>query len=1261
MSLPEAETEKSLASSEAINVIPQEEKQPEGSFKDYLRIFSYADKYDWCLNAVALVASIGAGATLPLMTIIFGQFVAKFNAFQSGQASPDAFRSDISHHVVWFIYLFIAKFCLIYASSLAISVAAIRTTRSLRRAFLEHTLRQEIWHFDKRSTGAIATQVTTNGNRVSQGIAEKLAFVVQALSTFFSAFIVALAVQWKLSLITLSIVPVIFLVTATCIAIDAPQEARIVRIYSQASNMAQETISSIRTVHAFWAHAKMVKKYDDFLQQAHTEGNKKSPNYGVLFSVEYFCVYSGIALCFWQGFRMFQSGEVADAGQVFTVVFAALIAATSVSTIAPQITAFTNAAAAASELFSVIDKKSELDPLDESGKMSSDSCDGSIEITNLAFAYPSRPGAPVLRDFNISIPAGKTTALVGASGSGKSTVVGLLERWYAPSSGSIMLDGIDISDYNTQWLRSRIRLVQQEPTLFRGTVFENVCKGLLGDQRRLSVEDQMKLVREACISSNADGFIQDLPNGYHTEVGERAGMLSGGQRQRIAIARSIVSNPKILLLDEATSALDPKAEKVVQDALSNVSRNRTTLVIAHKLATIKAADSIAVMSEGTVVEQGTHSELINKKGHYAALVSAQDLGDEEEAPATGPKTTDFSEKIDRQTSLQLKLELSKTADAEAQYLASGTLNYSLLRCIIIMFAEQKNLYFCFMLSTIACLIGGATYPAQAILFSRVLNVFLLEGQEARDQANFYSLFFFVVALGNLLAYFVVGWTCNYIGQTVTHRYRREMFDQVLSQDMDFFDRPENTSGALTSKLSALPTQLQELVSANVLLIFIVLVNIVSSSVLAIAYGWKLGLVIVFAGLPPIVMSGYLRIRLETRIEAINSERFADSASLASEAVTAIRTVASLTLEKPIMDRYSDMLDSIVRRSIKSLLWTMFWFALSQSLDFLVEALGFWYGGQLLASGEYTTEQFYIIFIGVLFAGQAAAQFFGYSTSLTKAVGAANYILWLRTLQPIIQENDQNREKGPEGDPAIQIQDVHFNYKQREASRVLRGITITIEPGQSAGIVGSSGCGKSTLISLLERFYDPTSGRICLDDKDIAEMSPRRYRSYMSLVQQEPTLYQGSVRENICLGLNTDPPEDQLREACRQANALDFVQSLPESFNTLCGTRGIQFSGGQRQRIAIARAMIRNPRLLLLDEATSALDTQSERVVQSALDEAASTRTTIAVAHRLSTIKNADVIFVFANGRIAEKGTHAELQKLRGRYYEMCVAQSLDQA
>jgi ATP-binding cassette, subfamily B (MDR/TAP), member 1 len=206
-------------------------------------------------------------------------------------------------------------------------------------------------------------------------------------------------------------------------------------------------------------------------------------------------------------------------------------------------------------------------------------------------------------------------------------------------------------------------------------------------------------------------------------------------------------------------------------------------------------------------------------------------------------------------------------------------------------------------------------------------------------------------------------------------------------------------------------------------------------------------------------------------------------------------------------------------------------------------------------------------------------------------------------------------------------------------------------------VGASGCGKSTIVSLILRFYDPSSGRIVVNDNDIRELSPSLYRKCMSFVQQEPPLYMGSIRENVVLGLDYEPSEAEISEACRQANILDLVSSLPEGLNTRCGTKGTQFSGGQRQRIAVARAIIRKPRLLLLDEATSALDTQSEKIVQAALDEAMSTRTTIAVAHRLSTVKNADVIFVVEDGTIVEQGRHEELQALRGRYYAMCLAQS----
>jgi len=345
----------------------------------------------------------------------------------------------------------------------------------------------------------------------------------------------------------------------------------------------------------------------------------------------------------------------------------------------------------------------------------------------------------------------------------------------------------------------------------------------------------------------------------------------------------------------------------------------------------------------------------------------------------------------------------------------------------------------------------------------------------------------------------------------------------------------------------------------------------------------------------------------------------------------------------------------------SKVFTLLPYALSQSADFLVEALGFWYGSRLISSGKYTTTQFFIIFIAVIFSGQGAAQLFAYTTSITKAKGSANYILWLRLVNARIRETEENQNKEPsQDDVSVGFESVEFQYKQRATSKILQDISLKIEPGTYSAFVGPSGCGKSTIVSLLCRFYDPSSGRITFNADDISLMSPLAYRRHLSLVQQEPPLYLGSVRDNIAIGLRYTPTDDEVNAACQQANALDFISSLPEGLNTPCGSKGLQFSGGQRQRIAVARALIRNPRLLLLDEATSALDTLSERIVQKALDEAAASRTTIAVAHRLSTIRHADVIFVIEDGRIVEMGTHEELWRAKRRYHAMCLAQSLDQ-
>ncbi|KIL89524.1 hypothetical protein FAVG1_07104 [Fusarium avenaceum] len=1257
---PTMDEKKAPAEDNASTTTQEEGEKPVG-LNDLWRVFQFADRLDWTLNIISLICSIGSGASLPLMTIVFGQFTGKFSSFGSGSIDPDEFQKEVNSFVLWFIYLFVGKFVLSYVATTTITISGIRTTRVLRQQFLERLLRTEIWYFDTAKIGSPATQITTNVTKINQAIAEKLSLLIQGLAMFVSAFVVAIAVQWKLALITLTVVPLFFIIIGVGMAIDAPIEARITGVYSQANVFAQEVMASIRTVHAFWAQGGMTKQYDGYLKEAHIQGKKKSLVFGIMSSSTYFCMYGGNALAFWMGFRMYKAGEIDSVGTVLTVVLSVLLASSSIGLLYPQVPALTNGAAAASEMFKIFDKPSLMDPLSSEGKIP-ESCHGHLEVENVSFSYPSRPDAKVLNNMTLNIPAGKTTAFVGASGSGKSTIIGLLERWYVPASGRFLLDGVDVSMINVKWLRSQMSLVQQEPVLFRGTIFENVAKGFTEAQKALSNEEQRRLVQEACEASFSHEFISKLEQGYDTYLGERGGTLSGGQKQRVAIARSVVSNPKILLLDEATSALDPTAERIVQKALSRVSQERTTVVIAHRLSTIKDADNIVVISAGQVVEQGTHDELLELNAHYARLIRAQNLAVTEQdshndtSAKQGSAATDDDDTVERvmtaQTEKSLVLKEVEPKIKERSVLAN----------IFFIIKEQKALIPHIIIASLACCIAAATWPGQALLYSRIITVFSSSEPSSSD-ANFYALMFFVIAIGNLFAYFTIGYIANHVSQSISHQYRLELFQRLVGMDIDFFDRPENSSGALASTLSSVPSSLQELLGINIFVILVMVVNITASSILAIAYGWKLALVMVFAGLPLLMGSGYLKVRLESKLHESNEVRFRESASLASEAVSVLRTVASLNAESGFIDAYKETLSSIVLQSVRSILVSMIAYAFSQSIEFLVMALGFWYGSKLMSTGEYTSEQFFLIFMGILFAGQAGAQLFANLGSLTRAKGAANYLFNLRQEEATIREDDDNKDQAPDFDHPIAVEDVHFKYKSR-STKVLHGLSMNIKRSQFVAFVGPSGCGKSTLISLLERYYDPTSGRICVGEKNIKRVSPRLLRNQMSMVQQEPILYEGTVRENILMGLGddaSDASDERLNEAARQANVLDFVSSLPEGFNTPCGSRGGAFSGGQRQRIAIARALIRKPKLLLLDEATSALDTQSEKLVQEAIDQTRkeSGCSVIAVAHRLSTIRQADVIFVMVGGRVAEMGTHEDLQAMGGVYADMCLAQSLD--
>jgi ATP-binding cassette subfamily B (MDR/TAP) protein 1 len=802
-----------------------------------------------------------------------------------------------------------------------------------------------------------------------------------------------------------------------------------------------------------------------------------------------------------------------------------------------------------------------------------------------------------------------------------------------------------------KWFRSQIGLVQQEPFLFNDTIFNNVAFGLCGTKyQEASNDEKMAMVKEACEEAHADEFIDRLPQGYDTFVGESGIKLSGGQRQRIAIARSIVKKPPILILDEATSAIDVRTERIVQKALDRVSQNRTTIVIAHRLSTIKAADKIIVMRQGKLVEEGSHDELLeNKDGIYWGLVHAQQLTmevveerDVDDAALEKIKTAD-TEKAGSAKSLHDDLSTDEAESKKQKFLASSG------RLI----AEQSEHWVLYSISIMGILGAGAVYPLQAWIFSKVMQVFTEPGPDMVRKGNFWAGMFAVEAAAVFISYTALFFCTHLVSVSITRRYRQEYLENLLRQRIAFFDAEGHSAGTLTSSVSSDAQNLQQLMSTEMSLAAIAITNLLGCTIISFVYGWKLSLVGIFCALPPILAAGYLRFTLEVKFEAMNSAVFAESSQFATEAVGAFRTVLSLIMEDMIGERYNSLMKEHVRKAFSTARYGTIIFAASDSVELACMALTFWYGGRLLASREYNVEQFFVIYTAIVQGAVAAGAWLSAAPNLAIATGAANRIIGMR---PSSQAPPPSYApvKNPDANAGVSIEfrNVSFAYKSR-ATPVLADINVKVLPGQFAALVGASGCGKSTCISLLERFYDASSGAVLYNDQDITTLDPAAYRRNIALVSQEPTLYEGSILENVALSVDSATPAE-VELACKDAQMHDFIASLPEGYATRLGPKGMSLSGGQKQRLSLARALLRQPKLLLLDEATSSLDSESEKLVQEAIERAAGEggRTVVAVAHRLATVQKADVIFVLGSGTVLERGSHQELLRRRGVYWQM---------
>ncbi|KAF5243746.1 hypothetical protein FANTH_8039 [Fusarium anthophilum] len=1247
-------------------------------------LYRYASRNDILIILISALCAIAGGAALPLMTVVFGNLQGVFQDFFVNRTlTSSAFNDKLVSFVLYFVYLGIGEFIVVYISTVGFIYTGEHLSAKIREHYLESCLRQNIGFFDQIGAGEVVTRITSDTNLIQDGISEKVSLTLAAVATFVSAFVIGFIKYWKLTLILFSTVVALLLNMGGGSSFILKYNRQSLEAYAHGGSLADEVISSIRNAVAFGTQERLARQYDAHLKNAEYFGFRVKGAVACMIAGMMMVLYLNYGLAFWQGSKMLVDGET-SLSNILTILMAVMIGAFNLGNVAPNIQAFTNAVAAAAKIFNTIDRVSPLDSSSNEGEKL-ENIQGSIRLSKIKHIYPSRPEVTVMDDVSLEIPAGKVTALVGASGSGKSTIVGLVERFYDPVQGTVYLDGHDISELNLRWLRQQMALVSQEPTLFGTTIFNNIRHGLIGTKHEdASEEKQRELIIEAAKKANAHDFVSSLPEKYETNVGERGFLLSGGQKQRIAIARAIVSDPKILLLDEATSALDTKSEGVVQAALENASEGRTTITIAHRLSTIRDAHNIVVMAHGRIVEQGTHNELLENKGPYSKLVSAQKIAaaeamtpeeqaaiDEEELSLMRKMTSekqaaniadpndDIAARLDRTSTTKSASSLAlqgRKAEAEQKYSL-----WTLIKLIASF--NKKELGFMLVGLLFSAVCGGGN-PTQAVFFAKQITTLSAPvtdqtKHQIKKDSDFWSAMYLMLAFVQLIAFVIQGVLFAKCSERLVHRVRDRAFRAMLRQDVAFFDRDENTAGALTSFLSTETTHVAGLSGVTLGTLLMVGTTLIAAIALSLAIQWKLSLVCI-ATIPVLLGCGFFRFWILAHFQRRSKAAYDSSAGYASEAISAIRTVASLTREEDVLKTYRDSLAVQQRKSLISVLKSSTLYAASQSLLFAVFGLGFWFGGSLLSKFELSMFQFFLCFMAIVFGAQSAGTIFSFAPDMGKAHHAAGELKKLFDRQPVVDTWSDAGERLSHVEGTLEFRDVHFRYPTRPEQPVLRGLNLVVRPGQYIALVGASGCGKSTTIALLERFYDPLSGGVFIDGHEISTLNVNDYRSHIALVSQEPTLYQGTIKENILLGTAREDVSDKdIEHATREANIYEFIVSLPDGFNTIVGSKGALLSGGQKQRIAIARALIRDPKILLLDEATSALDSESEHVVQVALDKAAKGRTTIAVAHRLSTIQKADVIYVFDQGRIVEEGTHAELMKKNGRYAELVNLQSLE--
>jgi len=1161
---------------------------------------------------------------------------------------------------------------------------------------------------DNLETGQIVSRSSSDINIVAQllGMSPML---VGTMLTFISSLVAMLVLSPELTLIGLAVGPGLAVVTTLArkrlfpATWDAQQKAGML------AGVVESAVTGVRVVKGFGQERQEVRKLESAAESVFAARLRS-----IRLTAKYNPTLSAIPTLGQLGVLAF-GGWLALRGHITLGTFLAFSAYLAqfggpVRALSTLLTFGQQVRASAVRVFEVIDCKPQITDLPDAPPLP-EGAEG-VTFENVTFGY--LPSRPVLKGLTLEVRPGETLALVGTAGSGKSTVAMLLPRFYDPQSGAVRIGGNDLREVTTDSVRASIGLVMEDAFLFSESVRANIAYG-----RPDATEEQ---IRAAARAAEAERFIEDLPQGYDTVVGEQGLTLSGGQRQRVALARALLTDPRILLLDDATSAIDAATEAEIHATLRRVMAGRTTVLIAHRRSTLQLANRIAVLDEGRLVDVGTAAELERRCPLYRLLLSGP--GDDAEGVDAGELSAVLA---DPELESGVVAEAEAVLDAAAPAIAgSGSINGAKPKGVLVggvtpelwdrsklagvnplaayykrraeggggggpgrimaalpatpellakvaalppatdkpgldaalVHAEEPEFSLRRLLRPFAWLLAlGLLLEAADALASLLIPALIRTAVDQGIQGAAYhvivtmSIFGLLLVVGDWIVESIQTMVTGRTGERLLYLLRVKSFSHLQRLGLDYYEKEMGgrIMTRMTTDIDALASFLQNGVSAAVVSVL----TFFGIAAALLVLDWRMALV-VYAVLPILVAATLIFRKKSSRAYTEARERISAVNADLQENVAGMRVTQAFRREGVNRDRFAGKADAYRVTRTRAQKYIATYFPFVQFLADLAGALALVYGAHRIGQHTLTAGALiaYLLYVDMIFSPiQQLSQVFDGYQQANVGLRRIRDLMRTPTATPEAEEPLAIPANGLTG--RIEFRDVHFAYSP-DAPEALRGIGVTIEPGTTVALVGETGAGKSTLVKLVARYYDPTAGSVRVDGVDLREYDLAGYRARLGVVPQEAYLFPGTVRDAIAYG-RPEATDAEVEAAARAVGAHDVVARLSDGYLHQVGERGRNLSAGQRQLLALARAYLVDPDILLLDEATAALDLATEAAVTRAMDEVARARTTLVVAHRLTTAARADRILVLEGGRVVEDGTHDALLAAQGAYARLWAA------